>query len=91
MGTEAATAKKSRAQWEAFEYRVPVPGRVRIENVSYGDESENHVYVVLVEDRETISCTCPSDEHYPGRCKHRIAVENQPAVLAAADSEEPNP
>lgn len=88
MPTEAAAAKKSRAQWEAFEYRVPVPGRVRIENTSYGDKSTEHVYVVTIEVGAATSCTCPSDEHHPGRCKHRIAVENQPAVLAAANTEE---
>jgi hypothetical protein len=84
MPIEAAAAKKSRAQWEAFEYRVPVPGRVRIENTSYGDDSNNHVYVVTIEDGATTSCTCPSDEYQPGQCKHRIGVENQPAVLLAA-------
>lgn len=84
MSTEAATAKKSRAQWEAFEYRVPVPGRVRVENASYGDESAEHVYIVTIEDGETIFCTCPSDTHQSGPCKHRLATENRPAVLRAA-------
>ena len=89
MQTATATARRRRAKWEAFEYRVPVPGRVRIENTSYGDESDDHVYVVTVEDGEAISCTCPSDEYQPGKCKHRIAVEDQPAVLAAALSTVP--
>ena len=89
MQAKTATAKErsarlQRANWEAFEFRVPVQGRARVENTSYGDESDNHVYVVTIEDGSTVECTCPSDKYQPGKCKHRIAVENQPAVLKAA-------
>ena len=87
MPTEAATAKESsvqkRAQWEAFEFRVPVRGRVRVENTSHGDVSKNHVYVVTIEDGEATECTCPDRRRRA--CKHRVAVENQPAVMAASE------
>lgn len=87
MSSEAATAKESsvqkRAKWEGFEFRVPVQGRVRVENVSYGNDSNNHVYVVTIEDGEATECTCPDRRRRA--CKHRIAVENHPAVLRAAE------
>lgn len=76
-----------RAEWEAFEFRVPAPGAVRIENTSYGDESAAHVYVVTV-DGDTTDCTCPANEYQRGRCKHRLAVERQPALLDAANADE---
>ena len=76
-----------RAEWEAFEFRVPAEGRVRVENVSYGEESAEHVYVVSVANGETTECTCPADEYQPGACKHRQAVENTEAVVLAASEE----
>jgi len=39
---------EKRAEYEAFEFRVPAQGVVRVENASYGDESDEHVYVVEV-------------------------------------------
>jgi hypothetical protein len=76
-----------RAEWEAFEFRVPAEGRVRVENVSYGEKSGEHVYVVSVANGETTACTCPADEYHPGECKHRQAVENTEAVVLAASEE----
>jgi hypothetical protein len=75
-----------RAQWEGFEFRVPAEGRVRVENVSYGEDSDEHVYVVSVESSIPFDCTCPAWEYHnpEGGCKHMVAVENQPAVLTAA-------
>lgn len=74
-----------RARWEGFEFRVPVPGRVRVENTSYGDASDKHVYVVEVAEHVgATACTCPSDEYRAAACKHRRAVEEQPAVMQAA-------
>jgi hypothetical protein len=94
MSTEASSRQEAsepsktekRAEYEAFEFRVPVPGRVRVENASYGDESGEHVYVVSIQNGEAVSCSCPADEYRSGRCKHRHAVENQPAVLLAASA-----
>jgi hypothetical protein len=74
-----------RAQWEGFEFRVPAAGRVRVENVSYGEDSDDHVYVVEVAEHVgATSCTCPHREYRSERCKHMAAVENQPAVMQAA-------
>jgi len=75
-----------RAEWEAFEFRVPAEGRVRVENVSYGEESAEHVYVVSVANGEAVECSCPADEYQPGACKHRLAVANQEAVILAASA-----
>ena len=95
MATNASSGQESvvekRAKYEAFEYRVPTEGAVRVENKSYGDESGEHVYVVSVEDRVTTECTCPADEHRPGKCKHRVAVENNAPVLIAASTVEKDP
>ena len=83
---KAVSAVKKRAQWEAMEFRLGAPGVVRVENVSYGEESGEHVYVVTVEGGAAIECTCPADEYQPGRCKHRHAVEANEVVLAAASA-----
>jgi len=86
-GQETGEPSKTelRAQWEGFEFRVPAPGRVRVENVSYGDESDDHVYVVEVAEHVgATACTCPSDEYREGACKHRVAVENREVVMQAA-------
>ena len=69
-----------------MEFRLGAPGAARVENVSHGEGSGEHVYVVMVEDGAAIECTCPADEHQPGRCKHRHAVEANEAVLAAASA-----
>ena len=91
---EPTTKAQLRAQWEAFEFRVPAPGAVRVENASYGDESGEHVYVVSVEGGIPFDCTCPAWKYHneDGGCKHMRAVENRPAVLlaAAADDERAN-
>lgn len=86
--SEESKAAK-RARWEGFEFRVPCEGTVRIENVSHGDESDEHVHVVTVEGGCATDCTCKANEYNQGPCKHRIAVESRPAVLlaASADSE----
>jgi len=81
---------EKRAEYEAFEFRVPAQGVVRVENASYGDESDEHVYVVEVgTDGDTTGCTCPADEYQAGRCKHRLVVENAgPVVLAASATDD---
>ncbi|WP_233553966.1 SWIM zinc finger family protein [Halococcus sp. IIIV-5B] len=83
--SENTTAAK-RAEWEGMEYRVPVHGSVRVENTSYGEESDEHVYVVSVESEIPFDCTCPSWQYNnpDNGCKHMLAVENKPAVLQAA-------
>jgi hypothetical protein len=91
MSTESSESKEvspveKRAAWEAMKFRLGAPGAVRVENVSYGAESGERVYVVTVKDGAAIECTCPADGYQPGRCKHRHAVEANPAVLAAASA-----
>ena len=81
---EVSTVEK-RAQWEAMEFRLGAPNTVRVENVSYGAESDEHVYLVMIEEGETVECTCPAD-HYQDKCKHRVAVEANPAVLEAGSA-----
>jgi hypothetical protein len=86
-GTESSIdATEQRAQWEAFEFSLPAANVVGVENKSYGEESGDHTYLVNVSDGETTGCSCPSDTYHPGECKHRVAVESQPAVLRAASA-----
>ena len=82
---KAVSTVEQRAQWEAMEFRLGAPNTVRVENVSYGAESDEHVYLVMIEDGETVKCTCPADE-YQQKCKHLIAVEANPAVLEAGSA-----
>jgi DNA-directed RNA polymerase subunit M/transcription elongation factor TFIIS len=82
------TKSERRAEWEGFEFRVPAEGAVRVENMSYGNESGEHVYVVSVEAGIPFDCTCPAWQYHnpKGGCKHMKAVENQPAVTRAASA-----
>lgn len=76
---------QKRAQWESFAFSVIEPGTVRVENHSYGaDEVDEHTYRVEIKHGSAVACTCPADEHHPGPCKHRTAVEANAPVLAAA-------
>lgn len=84
---EGQTDRERRAEHEAFEFSIPVAGRVRVENFSHDDVDE-HEYVVDVEDGTAIWCTCPDHEHRNIRCKHMIAVEDRPAIMAAASASE---
>jgi hypothetical protein len=93
MSTESSEPKavwpvEKRAAWEAMEFRLGAPGAMRVESVSYGAESGEHVYVVTVEEGATIEDTCPADQYQPGQCKHRHAVEaNEAAVIADSANE----
>ena len=68
-----------------MEFQVGAPNTVRVENVSYGEDSDEHVYLVMVEDGETVEWTYPADE-YQQKYEHRIAVESTPAVLEAGNA-----
>ena len=68
-----------------MEFRLGAPNTVRVENVSYGAESGENVYLVRVEEGQTVECTCPADE-YQQKCEHRIAVESNPTVLEAGNA-----
>ena len=82
---KAVSTIEQRAHREAMEFRLGAPNTVRVENVSYGAESGEHVYLVMIEEGETVECTCPADQ-YQYKCKHRVAVEANPAVLDAGSA-----
>ena len=75
-----------RAQWESFEFSLGGPGHIKIRNCSHADPSD-HTYIVAIEDREAVECTCPADEYNAGPCKHRVAVESDDALLSAGSAE----
>ena len=86
VGTESSIERtERRAQWESFAFTVPAANVVKVENQSYGDESDDHRYLVNVAAGEAVSCSCPADEYHPGKCKHRLAVRDvyEVAVVAA--------
>jgi hypothetical protein len=74
---------EKRALWESFAFAVPAAGLVCIENKSYGEESNRHLYIVTVEDGAPDECTCTFAQR-TDTCKHQIAVTNEPAILHAA-------
>jgi hypothetical protein len=83
------TAK--RVAWEAWEFTVVGPNRVRVTNASYGVEKDKHSYTVELEERAgtlvPAKCECPADkwrEDYD--CKHKLALATVggPVVLDAA-------
>ena len=86
-GTESSIERtEQRAQWESFAFTVPAANVVKVENQSYGDESADHRYLVNVADGEAVSCSCPADKYHPDACKHRLAVEDESAVMQAASA-----
>lgn len=83
------TAK--RVAWEAWEFTVVGPHRVRVTNASYGYLKDDHAYVVGVEVRDgqpvPAECDCPADMyHEEYDCKHKVALAaiGGPTVLNAA-------
>jgi len=73
---DARTAK--RAGWEQFEFTVVGPLEVEVANASYGDEKDDHTYLVEIEKRAGVpvpdECECPADNHRNQACKHRIGL-----------------
>ena len=86
---DAQTAK--RAAYEAFEFDLEAPGLVRVTNGSYGDDAENHSYLVNVEGGVPSACECKAFEYGNGKaCKHMTAVAIREPVLEAARTPEIN-
>jgi hypothetical protein len=86
--TEYSDRVAKRAEYEAFEFSLGGPGYIKVRNLSYGEaEASDHTYIVAVENGETTDCTCPADEFNAGRCKHRVAVEANDALLSAGNAE----
>lgn len=84
LSFDAQTRK--RAQWEAFEFSVPIEGTVVVRNLSHADPDE-HTYAVNVEDGVPASCVCSADQYRRGACKHRVAVAITAPVLEAATAD----
>ena len=70
---------------EHFQFSVPSEGIAVVTNNRH-DEPTTYA-VNIAQTGETSACSCPADEHHPGACKHRQAVESEPCVLIAATSE----
>jgi len=80
---KAALKVEKRAQWENMGFRLGAPNTIHVTNLSYGEEAaKTHKYLVTIAGEEAVNCTCPADE-YMDECKHRIAVENVPALVRA--------
>ena len=83
---KAVSKVEKRAQWENMEFRLGAPNTIHVTNLSYGeDEAKNHKYLVTIAGEESVGCTCPADE-YMDECKHRIAVEQNPALVRAGSA-----
>lgn len=82
-----------RAVYEEFSFRPRGGGDIEVENLSHGDDSDEHTYTVHVVGGIPSDCSCPADTYntVEGACKHRVAVAMRPAVLQAAEhgSDEP--
>lgn len=81
-GIDPKTLK--RAQYEGFEFELEAPGLVRVRNASYGDDADDHTYLVNVEDGKPLACECPAFQYRDGPCKHQLAVAIRKPVLEAA-------
>ena len=85
--TEQCRRDELRARFEGFEFRVPAEGRVLVTNVSYGQaETDEHRYVVTVENGVAWACTCLHHQHRSARCKHMRASEDRDTVMLAASA-----
>ena len=80
-GQESAEAPSIKDR-EHFAISVPTRGIAVVENHKHDDPTTYSINVD--ESGETSACSCPADEYHPGKCKHRQAVESEPAVLLAA-------
>ncbi|WP_332101220.1 SWIM zinc finger family protein [Halalkalicoccus salilacus] len=82
---DASTAK--RAQYEAFDFELEVPGIVTVRNESH-ENGDEHSYRVNVAGGVPVACECPADMYHDGACKHRVAVAIREPVLEAASEYE---
>lgn len=85
--TETDDPRERRAKWESFAAKVPEIGTVTVRNHSHDDPAAHEYDVSVARSGETTKCSCPSDEHQSGPCKHRRWVEHHApdaVVIAAA-------
>lgn len=80
---ESVSVDEQRATWEEYRFTVCPNGYVNVENLSYGDESGDHIYSVGVSGGSVTGCSCPHATYRGARCKHQIAVEEAPIVLSS--------
>ncbi|WP_330633614.1 SWIM zinc finger family protein [Halocatena halophila] len=83
---EDVSTVAKRAFWESFEFTVPEPATVIVENASYGSNSDEHIHVVSVEE-VAVECSCKAFKFGNGPCKHILAVNWEQAVIDAASPE----
>jgi hypothetical protein len=83
---ESVSVDEQRATWEEYRFTVCPNGFVNVENLSYGDESGDHIYSVEVSNGSATGCSCPHATYRDARCKHQIAVEQAPIVLSSASA-----
>jgi hypothetical protein len=88
-GVESSDEK--RAVWEQFRFTVCPNGYVNVENLSYGDESGDHIYSVEVSNGSATGCSCPHATYRDAHCKHQHAVEQAPIVVSSASAASVNP
>lgn len=83
---ESVSVDEQRATWEEYRFTVCPNGFVNVENLSYGDESGDHIYSVEVSNGSVTGCSCPHATYRDARCKHQIAVEQAPLVITSASA-----
>jgi hypothetical protein len=86
------SADERRAQWERFSMTVldgEGGGYVNVRNDSH--DGGGHIYSVHVEGGSVDGCSCPHATYRNARCKHQVAVENRPLVVASADAASAQP
>jgi hypothetical protein len=89
LNVDATTCK--RAAYEGHEFTLESPGCVRVTNGSYGDDKEDHSYLVTIDGGVPSACECESFEYRDGACKHMTAVAIRTPVLDAASTPGPSP
>ena len=93
MTTNATSAQertddKRRAAWERFTMTVcggNGGGYVNVRNDSHDNPGE-HIHSVHVTNGEADGCSCKHATYRDAHCKHQIAVEQRPLVVASADA-----
>ena len=92
-GQEASeSVDERRAHWERFTMTVlngKGAGYVNVRNDSH--DGGDHIYSVHVENGSADGCSCPHATYRDARCKHQVAVENRPLVVASADAASAQP
>lgn len=86
--SEQETVDEQRSNYERFDIAVCQGGvgYVNVRNLSYGENSSDHIYSVEIEDGHAVGCSCPHATHRGAFCKHQRVVQQSPLVLASAQA-----